>query len=524
GFIGKKLCPDLVFVKHNWMAYKEASNKVRAIVGEYDPNYTTMSLDEVYLDITLYLQQVWKLQNMDKSGSTVAEEIRRRVFESTQLTASAGIACNRMLAKICSDKNKPNGQYQLAADARSIKEFMETLPVRKIPGIGKVTERILKEIGCEYCGDVTDTSRPMCAYIPMFFKSTTAHWLFRACFGIGTTERDLDHVRVQKSISNERTFRSTNDVKWLEDKCTHIARQLTQVWLFVLSNKKKVQVSHWLSSFFFWFQECQAKNIRGKTITVKIKTNDFDVRTRAHSMEKYTNDTDTIVQVALEVMRKEYPFTARLLGVRLSHLEVTEPERKSQRQLADFFKVEEAKHGPCRHALHSDVDVQAQRKNIEPQSDLNSRQKPEFISEPVPKTEPGLIPKLGPNKPKSRPKTKENNILFFLKKTNEFNASTKHKRTLEESNNETQTREGVVPQTDVHFITANKKSKSFHATQAKEVFMYTCPVCNTFQSRCNLQLNMHLNTCLAEVGRLHKNTSQPKNNNSLKMFATEKRS
>ena len=106
-------------------------------MAEYDPDYTAASLDEVYLDITDYLKTV--NENKDDTeainGAHVAQEIRDKIFKATQLTASCGVAVNRMLAKIGSDMNKPNGQFVLEPDAKKIKEFVSTLNVRKIPGM-----------------------------------------------------------------------------------------------------------------------------------------------------------------------------------------------------------------------------------------------------------------------------------------------------------------------------------------------------------------------------------------------------
>ena len=106
-------------------------------MAEYDPDYTSGSLDEVYLDITDYLNKV--NENKDKpewiNGAAVAQEIRDKIFKATQLTASCGVAANRMLAKIGSDMNKPNGQFVLEPDAKKIKAFLATLNVRKIPGM-----------------------------------------------------------------------------------------------------------------------------------------------------------------------------------------------------------------------------------------------------------------------------------------------------------------------------------------------------------------------------------------------------
>ena len=168
GFIGKKLCPQLLFVEHDWKAYKAASDHIKAVAADYDPDFYAASLDEVYLDITEHLRA-----HPGTSGAAVAQEIRRRIFEATQLTASAGVACNRMLCKIGSDQNKPNGQFVLPSDGEAIRVFMRTLNVRKIPGIGRVTQRILKELGIETGRDALERA----ALVKLVFKANTYQWL-----------------------------------------------------------------------------------------------------------------------------------------------------------------------------------------------------------------------------------------------------------------------------------------------------------------------------------------------------------
>jgi DNA polymerase kappa len=107
GFIGKKLCPELVFVPYEFSKYKEASRIFKAILEEYDPEYESMGLDEANIDATNYLLE--HEMNTDEGRQALALEIRTRINEATKLTCSAGISCNKTLAKICSDFNKPNG-------------------------------------------------------------------------------------------------------------------------------------------------------------------------------------------------------------------------------------------------------------------------------------------------------------------------------------------------------------------------------------------------------------------------------
>lgn len=154
----KKLCPELIIVPTNFPKYTEVSRQVQSIFADYDPEFSAASLDEAYLDISDYL-----IARPDITAWTAVQEMRTRILEETQLTASAGIAPNGyrhrylftilytpidsvslylflistgMLAKVCSDRNKPNGQFLLESNLEAVTEFIRPLPIRKISGIG----------------------------------------------------------------------------------------------------------------------------------------------------------------------------------------------------------------------------------------------------------------------------------------------------------------------------------------------------------------------------------------------------
>eukprot|EP01087_Luapelamoeba_hula_P005286 TRINITY_DN15361_c0_g1_i1.p1 TRINITY_DN15361_c0_g1~~TRINITY_DN15361_c0_g1_i1.p1 ORF type:complete len:249 (-),score=31.02 TRINITY_DN15361_c0_g1_i1:63-809(-) len=149
GFIAKQLCPDLIIVPTHFDKYKEASHLTRQVFAQYDPHYRSYSLDEASLHLTPYLRS-----HPDTTAEEVAKKIRESVFRETKVTCSVGIAVTRKLAKICSDINKPNGQFQLAADRDVVISFMKDLPVRKVSGIGKVMERILHGLNITTCGQL----------------------------------------------------------------------------------------------------------------------------------------------------------------------------------------------------------------------------------------------------------------------------------------------------------------------------------------------------------------------------------
>ncbi|CAF3587957.1 unnamed protein product [Rotaria sp. Silwood1] len=154
GFIARHLCPNLVIVPCDFEKYRTDSSKIMKIISEYDENYGSCGLDEAFADLTNHLQIRKTLSEEQRTfpkeensiqtiifGITAEEtvqEIRHRIYLTTRLTASAGIACNMRLAKLCSDINKPNGQYQLESNVNIILNFIRNLPIRKIKGIGKV--------------------------------------------------------------------------------------------------------------------------------------------------------------------------------------------------------------------------------------------------------------------------------------------------------------------------------------------------------------------------------------------------
>ncbi|KAJ1020749.1 hypothetical protein NDA16_004141 [Ustilago loliicola] len=175
-FVAKALCPHLIVVKNDMQSYVQASHKVMAVFEQYDENLVKASLDEAYLDITEYVEQ---------HGGTidqVVRQLRDQVRNETQLTVSVGIAPNTMLAKISSDRNKPDGQFRVQPDRKAI-DFMRDLPCRKIPGIGRVNERILESLGVTTCGEIWNKRVEL--WLALDGK---IEWLIKAHLGIGNTD------------------------------------------------------------------------------------------------------------------------------------------------------------------------------------------------------------------------------------------------------------------------------------------------------------------------------------------------
>src|SRR5271156_1929972 len=188
GFHARERCPHLVFLPVRFDLYRAESAKIRQILYAYTPLVEPLSLDEAYLDVTGFDRYAWD----------IAKEIRARIFSETRLTASAGIAPNKMLAKIASDWRKPNGQFAITPD--QIAPFMRELPVRKIWGVGPKSAGKFEAQGIRTCGDLQQI--PLAELVRRHGKwGRELHDLCR-----GHDDRDVEPNRIRKSLSNETTF------------------------------------------------------------------------------------------------------------------------------------------------------------------------------------------------------------------------------------------------------------------------------------------------------------------------------
>lgn len=181
-------CPRLVILPVRFDVYREESQRIRAIMARFTDLIEPLSLDEAYLDVSH-----WR-----SSGSAVAEEIRAEIREATGLTASAGIAPNKLLAKIASDWNKPNGQFEIHPE--DIDRFVRGLPVKKLWGVGKKTAAKLGRLGWETCADLQKVSL---TELHRHFGKFGSE-LYHLCRG--QDDRPVRVSRERKSLSNEHTY------------------------------------------------------------------------------------------------------------------------------------------------------------------------------------------------------------------------------------------------------------------------------------------------------------------------------
>ena len=188
GFMARERCPHLVFLPLRFELYRAASQQIRGIFHDYTPLVEPLSLDEAYLDVSASDRYAWD----------IAKEIRARILAETGLTASAGIASNKMLAKIASDWRKPNGQFAILPE--QVQKFMMELPVRKIWGIGPKSAERFAASGINTCGDLQKLS--LHEMVARFGK--WGEELYHLCRG--KDEREVRPHRISKSLSNENTF------------------------------------------------------------------------------------------------------------------------------------------------------------------------------------------------------------------------------------------------------------------------------------------------------------------------------
>ncbi|WP_462153885.1 DNA polymerase IV [Pseudoalteromonas piscicida] len=271
-------CPDLIVVPGRMDVYKEVSNTIRAIFERYTDMIEPLSLDEAYLDLT-------ECTLHKGSATLIAEEIRMEILKETGLTASAGIAPLKFVAKVASDLNKPNGQYTVTPD--KVLEFLEPLSLRKIPGVGKVTYEKLLLLGFETCGDVRASTEAF--FVSRFGKYGRALW--DRCNGID--EREVQTTRIRKSVGVERTFDS--DISKLSEMIS------------IMKERLLPELERRASSYI----ESRGMNKLG----VKVKFSNFQQTTREQASD-YINK-DMVEQLLMEAVQRGKGKSVRLLGLHI---------------------------------------------------------------------------------------------------------------------------------------------------------------------------------------------------------------
>ena len=285
----KRLCPDLIFVKSRFDAYKEASRQIRRVFEHYTPVIEPLSLDEAYLDVTADRLGIG-------SATRIAELIRQEIRAKTQLTASAGVSYNKFLAKLASDQNKPDGLCVIRPGEGAA--FVAGLPVRRFHGVGPKAEGRMQALGIATGADLAAQD---IAFLRQHFGSM-ADYLFRAARGIDL--RPVAAHRVRKSVGGERTFS--------EDIGSGAALRETLDTIIDI----------------VW-ERIEASGARGRTVTLKLKFTDFQIMTRAVSQPDYVDGKPEFAKLARALLEAELPLPKpiRLMGLTLSGLEGAEDDK-----------------------------------------------------------------------------------------------------------------------------------------------------------------------------------------------------
>lgn len=288
--LAKEKCPHLIFVKPRFSRYKEISNQIRNIFYEYTDLVEPLSLDEAYLDVTDNKKDM-------ESANDIAREIRQKILDKTGLTASAGISINKFLAKVASDINKPNGQKTIHP-AQVIK-FLEELPIDKFYGVGKVTAGKMKALGIFTGKDLKQ--KDLGEMVHLFGKS--GKHFYNIVRGIHHSK--VNPNRIRKSLAVEETF--SDDIQLEED----IYKKLEE-----------------LSSELIYRLEKQ--NIKGRTLTLKIKYTDFSQFTRSKTDFEFIDSEKKIFNTSKNLwLARPYNNPVRLLGLSLSNLNTNEKKQIS---------------------------------------------------------------------------------------------------------------------------------------------------------------------------------------------------
>jgi DNA polymerase-4 len=290
-----QLCPHAVFVRPRFSAYKQVSAEIHKIFKEYTDIIEPLSLDEAYLDVT-------QVHLCKSSASLMAEEIREKIFNKINLTASAGISYNKFLAKLGSDQNKPNGQFIIKPG--EAEHYLHDLPIGRFYGVGKVTEAKMKSFGINTGGDLKNRSLLELQEL----LGNSAEYYYDIARGIDF--RPVSNQRVRKSLGSETTFQ--HDISDTDEILQQLFNLLDEVLESLLQ-----------------------RELFAYTITLKIKYSDFTQITRSYTSNTIISVRKKAIEVIPVLLAKTEVKTksVRLLGISFSNLLKPEDITYSQLQL-----------------------------------------------------------------------------------------------------------------------------------------------------------------------------------------------
>ena len=284
--VAYRKCPNIIFVKPRFEHYKVVSNQIREIFHEYTDLVEPLSLDEAYLDVTNNKKGL-------PSATLIAQEIRAKVFEKTQLTCSAGISINKFLAKTASDINKPNGQKLIKPD--EVSTFISQLRVKDFYGVGKVTTEKMKRMGIHTGADLRTKT------LPFLTKNFGKSGQYFFDISRGEDARTVNPNRIRKSVSVENTY-------------SHDLTEIADIQEAVIKLSTSLE------------QRIKTSPLAGKTMILKIKYDDFEQVTRSKTAGVWLSTHSAFEPIWQEFFKEEKIFEQpiRLLGLGLTNLNTTD--------------------------------------------------------------------------------------------------------------------------------------------------------------------------------------------------------
>jgi len=282
-----RLCPELVIVPPDFARYREASEKVMAILHSATPLVEPLSLDEAYLDVT---ENRWG----EPLAMKVALRIKETIRNELELTASAGVAPNKFLAKIASGWQKPDGLTVIAPER--VETFLQKLPAEALWGVGPVTAKKLRAIGIERLVDIRTADKALLANA----VGSLAEWLVELSHG--RDNRPVEPNRETKSVSCETTYaKDLTDLREINQQIQLLAEEVAG--------------------------ELRRKGLRARTVTIKVRYNNFTTVTRSHTTEYFSDSRPDLVNRAQMLLERTDAGVrpVRLLGVGAHALKAAEP-------------------------------------------------------------------------------------------------------------------------------------------------------------------------------------------------------
>jgi len=324
----KRLCPSGIFLPLRMKRYQEMSGRVFDVYHRFTPLVEALSIDEAFLDVTDSVR-------LFGTPVTIAGMIRASVREETGLTVSAGVATNKLLAKIASDMHKPDG-LTVVPPGRE-KEFLSPLPVGKLWGVGKVTEETLRRMSVSTIGDLSGIPEDVLERK----LGKNGVWLHR--LSLGVDDREVESEREARSIGHEDTY---------PEDLTDIGSIKTE--LLSLSTRVSARM--------------RRNGVKGRTITLKVKYRDFTLVTRAETLHQVTDDGGDLYRSVLPLLAKTEAGKrpVRLLGISVSNLSAGETVRREEGsgQLMLFGKPPGGGDGKTTGKLEPPIPSREKKENI----------------------------------------------------------------------------------------------------------------------------------------------------------------